>query len=62
MTDLKEFLNKYTDKNLRRMILSNARSKEGISKIQVRPVEIKGRLVYQATKTLGTKELHENYD
>ncbi|MCR5323702.1 MAG: SAM-dependent methyltransferase [Lachnospiraceae bacterium] len=36
---------------------------EGLaSKLKVRPVSIKGRIMFQATKTVGTKEIHENLD
>lgn len=41
MTDLRDFLNKYVNVNLRRVIVSNARKKDGISKIQVRPIQMK---------------------
>lgn len=62
MTELKEFLEKNIDKNLRRILISNARKKEGASKLQVRPVLVKGQMLYQMTRTEGTKEIHKNYE
>lgn len=62
MAELKEFLDKNIDKNLRRILISNARKKEGASKLQVRPVLVKGQMLYQVTRTEGTKEIHKNYE
>ena len=62
MTDLRDFLNKYGNVNLRRVIVSKARKKDGISKIQLRPRQIKNGIFYQVTRTLGPKEIHENYE
>lgn len=61
MTDLKEFLNRYMNENLRRILISNARKAGAVSKIQIRPVLIKNQLKYQITRTEGQKEIHENY-
>ena len=62
MAELKAFLDKNIDKNLRRILISNARKKEGASKLQVRPVLVKGQMLYQVTRTEGTKEIHKNYE
>lgn len=62
MTELKEFLEKNIDNNFRRILISNARKKEGTSKMQVRPVLVKDRVCYQVTRTEGTKEIHKNYE
>lgn len=62
MTDLKEFLNKYINKNLKRILISNARDKSGVTKIQIRPVLVKEQVCYQVTRTEGTKEFHKNYE
>ena len=45
MAELKAFLDKNIDKNLRRILISNARKKEGASKLQVRPVLVKGQML-----------------
>ena len=61
MTELKEFLEKNIEEGFQRILISNARKREGASKLQVRPVLLKGQLWYQVTRTEGTKEIHKNY-
>ena len=41
-------------------ILSNPRSKEGILKVKVRPVEMKRKLLFQCESFTKTKAFHEN--
>ena len=41
-------------------ILSNPRSKEGILKVKVRPVEVKGMLLFQCESFTKTQAFHEN--
>ena len=62
MDKLKELLDKYINEGLKKIVISNARRKDGASKLQVRPILLKGELVYQITRTEGQKELHENFD
>lgn len=62
MMRIEELLNTYINEQLHRIVLSNARTKEGVSKIKIRPVLIKGTLVYQCTQTHGPKEIHKNYE
>ena len=50
------------DDGLYQMILSNPRDKNGVFKIKIRPVMVKGRLLFQQTKYEGTKVFHENLD
>lgn len=61
MTELKQILDKYMDINLIQIILSGAKNKEGASKVRIRPVIIREKLLFQCTKTVGPKELHENF-
>lgn len=50
-----------TNKELLACSLSKLRSKETpYDKVSVRPLKLKGELVYQVTYHYGTKELHEN--
>lgn len=62
MKGLKEFFDKYVDEGLKQMVLSNAPKGSEITKLRVRPLLLKGKVMYQVTSTRGTKELHENYD
>ena len=50
MTELEKFLDLYINEDLIRIIISGPRKKEGPSKIQIRPLLLKGRVMYQVTK------------
>lgn len=60
-TILRDELIKYMDRNLIRVIVSNPRDKDGISKIKVRAVLINSELMFQATEYVGNQVLHHNY-
>lgn len=62
MKDIREFLDKYVNENLERILVSNARRTSSVSKLQVRPVPVKGEIRYQVTRLQGTKAIHENYE
>lgn len=62
MTELKEILEKYMDTDLRQIVISGTREKTGASKVRVRPILLKDKLMYQFTKTIDAKELHSNHD
>lgn len=62
MTDIREFLDKYVNEDLERILVSNARRGSSVSKLQVRPVLVKGEVRYQVTRIQGTKAIHENYE
>lgn len=46
MTDIREFLDKYVNEDLERILVSNARSSSPVAKLQVRPVPVKGQVQY----------------
>lgn len=62
MMKIEELLNTYINEQLHRIILSNARDKSGPSKVRIRPVLMKGELMFQSTETHGPKEIHKNYN
>ena len=62
MTQLREKLLDYFDINLRQVIISGAKKKDGPSKVRIRPVIIKEQLLFQCTKTIGPKEFHSNHE
>ena len=62
MKDIREFLNKYVNEELDRILVSNARNTSAGTKLQVRPVPVKGEVRYQVTRLQGTKAIHENYE
>ena len=62
MTDIREFLDKYVNEYMVRILVSNARSTSPATKLQVRPVPVKGEIRYQVTSLQGTKAIHNNYE
>lgn len=57
---LRILLQDTVNENLYQIILSNPRDKEKAFKIKVRPVMVKGEILYQKTVYEGTKVFHEN--
>lgn len=60
MSEVEKILNEWIDENLSQIILSNTRNAEEGSKVKIRPIIIKGQVVYQETLYRGTKVLHSN--
>lgn len=60
MKTIDEYLEEQINERLCQAVLSGGRG-DGPSKVKIRPVEIKGQVVYQASETVGTKVLHKNY-
>lgn len=60
MENLYETYLGYMTPGLRLAVASNAVAPETCAKMKLRPVRIGGRIMYQATRTVGPKELHEN--
>ena len=61
MITLQELLEQMLNKDLGQIILSNSQDKEYAAKVKVRPVLIKGELMFQETLYRGTQVFHENY-
>ena len=59
--EMKTLLTEVMDHGLYQIIISNARRKDELSKVKIRPVILKGVLLFQETVYRGTKVLHENY-
>ncbi len=55
MTELAGFLETYVNTQMIRIIISGPRKKEGPSKIQIRPLSLKGEIKFQETQTVGQK-------
>lgn len=60
MSEIRNILNEWIDENLQQMILSNSREEERGTKVKIRPVCLKGQVMYQETLYRGTKVLHNN--
>lgn len=60
MERLKELLTECMGDGLYQMIVSHPRRKGGASKIKIRPILIRGELLYQESRFEGTQVFHEN--
>jgi len=58
---INEILNKCMNEDLIDIIISNSRTKGTVTKIKIRPIILKEVLLFQATETVGTKVIHNNY-
>ena len=61
MEELKILLQEILNKDLQQIILSNSRHPEQVQKAKIRPVLIRGDLVFQETAYRGTQVFHENF-
>lgn len=59
---LKGKLNQYINVNLKEIIISNARNKDNITKVKVRPVLLKQDVLYQVSSFRGKQVFHENVE
>lgn len=59
--ELRELLEETVNNGLYQIVLSNARNREKAFKIKIRPVMLRGELLFQETIYQGTKVFHENF-
>lgn len=50
----------YLDEDLLRIVISNPVTKQEISKVKIRPLMLKGNLLFQAEELAGTQAFHKN--
>lgn len=62
MQQVRELLEEILSKELYQIIISNAKDKEKMSKVKVRPVLVKDELLFQETIYIGTQVFHGNYE
>lgn len=60
MEQWKTIIEKYLDERLVQIILSNPRTKDGSKKIQIRPMLLKGQLIFQASEYKNNQVFHHN--
>ena len=58
---ISELLQQVLNKDLVQIILSNSQNKDFATKVKIRPILVKGELLYQETLYRGTQVFHENY-
>lgn len=59
---LEKLLQETVDEGLYQIILSNPRDKNGAFKVKIRPVMVKGRLLFQQSTYEGSQVFHENLE
>ena len=62
MEELKELLYKYMTDDLIQVVLSNPRDKGAAARIHIRPVRIKGSILFQASEYKDNKVYHHNLE
>lgn len=50
----------FANEQLQQMIFSNPARKDGILKVRIRPVSLRGKLLFQAEELVGTQAFHKN--
>lgn len=59
--NLIQIAEEFLDENLLRIVISNPSDKQGVSKVKVRPLLLRGDLVFQAEELVGTQAFHKNF-
>ena len=62
MKEIRELCEEYIGKDLYQIIISNPKNCSDISKVKIRPIMLKEKLVFQVTEYKGAQVFHENYD
>lgn len=61
MDKLREYLEEQINEQLIQAVLSGRRCGAGPSRVKIRPVEVKGTILFQASAAEGQKVFHKNY-
>ena len=61
MKTLQDYLQKQINEQLKIAVLSSRRGSKEPDKVKIRPIELQGQVVYQASSFQGTKVFHKNY-
>jgi SAM-dependent methyltransferase len=59
---LQQLLEELINEKLLQAVMSGKRNGSEAGKVRIRPVELKGQILYQASRTDGAKVLHKNYE
>lgn len=62
MEKLEKLLIDCLDKNLIQIVLSGTKRNTDVSKIKIRPIEVKSSIIFQITEYVGNQVLHRNDD
>lgn len=62
MEQIRNLFHETLDKKLYQMIISNSKDREKITKVRIRPIIIRDKLMFQETAYIGNQVFHENYE
>ena len=62
MEELQRLFDTVLNKDFIRAVISNPREKGGIAKVKIRPLELKGQLVFQFESFTAKQAFHKNLD
>lgn len=62
MVEIRELCEECIGKDLYQIIISNPQKNSDISKVKIRPIMLKGSIVFQVTEYKGAQVFHENYE
>ena len=51
----------FLDENLLRIVISNPSGRQGVSKVKIRPLLLRGELIFQAEELAGSQVFHKNF-
>lgn len=62
MDELRDCLKETINEKLNRIIISNSKLKGGVNKIHIRPILLKGKLIFQMASYTEKQVFHENLE
>lgn len=59
--NLIQTVGEFLDENLLRIVVSNPSDRQGVSKVKIRPLLLRGELIFQAEELVGSQAFHKNF-
>lgn len=59
--NLIQTVGEFLDENLLRIVVSNPSDRQGVSKVKIRPLLLRGELIFQAEEFMGSQAFHKNF-
>ena len=59
--NLIQTVGEFLDEKLLRIVVSNPAGRQGVSKVKIRPLLLRGELIFQAEELMGSQAFHKNF-
>ncbi|MFT4006616.1 MAG: SAM-dependent methyltransferase [Lacrimispora sp.] len=59
--NLIQTVGEFLDEKLLRIVVSNPSGRQGVSKVKIRPLLLRGELIFQAEELMGSQAFHKNF-